>query len=627
MRASRIGASLGLAVLLASPVACSKNKPGTNVSVADGEGNAGGSESARTKDGAAGPAQPRADLEKIEFSGQITGVGDMLDGGSQLINMWSPPPAGAPPTNLRDFIKLALIQEGFGPGFLESIDLDGAHAMDFAYPHEGQAGVTPADIELAVTVASTDAVRAIESLPAAMQPQPLGQDLWQVVEDDVQLFFRAQPDAMEMAMTMEDLDRATSLRGQVKPGPRIQMRASNLPAGEIDVSELIPLPPAAARPLSSILNETESVELFADFGTDRALTARAEAQAPFSRLGLDPIGPATQDPSELAKAMPANALAVWVMPWGDPAMLHQILDKRIPVDQIPAPFDGYVDQVVGGAHGILDAIEGEVLAAPYLDDKGRFTLVLAAEVKDEDAARKSLRATWTAAEKAFKDHIALAGSSPEHKYSVKFKKDGVRAGKHKGDLFTLTAPKDMHDELESLAWFVGAKKPKLEVASVVADGKVVVAIGAGQKDFMRSLGRRLGKKAGDDGLESGGGLALARELSEGCQYCVALDPVEIADFLFTTIADSPDEPDEVKKAAKEARAKLAKLKLDGEVALAARLGADRGAFGFGIPKQLLFAKPDEVKAIVEMIESIDEARDAAWQKAATAAEAPAAKKR
>ena len=194
----------------------------------------------------------------------------MLDAAGKLLTMWSPPEPGAPPINLKSLLEVGLVQEGFGPGFLESIDLDAVHAGELAFPHDGQGPTSDADIELRVALSATQPVRAIESLPTEMRPQPIGQNVWQLVEDDVQLLFRAQTDALEIAMSMPDLDVANGLRQKVPAGPndpRIRMAASNLPPGEIDVSEMIPLPPELARPLSSILNETTAIDFAADFGT------------------------------------------------------------------------------------------------------------------------------------------------------------------------------------------------------------------------------------------------------------------------------------------------------------------------------------------------------------------------
>ncbi|HVI03732.1 MAG TPA: hypothetical protein VM869_33800 [Enhygromyxa sp.] len=611
MRAPQPRALLCAALLTAAPLACTKNNPNTNVKIADGE-TPGAGESARVSDTPDARPSPRNDLQKIQMSGSVFGVNDMLDAASKLITMWSPPEPGAPPINLKSLLEVGLVQEGFGPGFLESIDLDAVHAVEFAIPHDGQPQ-SDADIELRMALSATQPVRAVESLPADMRPQPIGQNIWQLIEDDVQLLFRAQADALEIAMSMPDLDVASGLRQKVPFGPndpRIRMAASNLPPGEIDVSDMIPLPPEFSRPLSSILNETSAVDFAADFGTDRDLIGRVGANAPFDRLGLDPIGPATQAPSELAKSLPGDAMFVWLMPWGDPAMLHTALDKQIKVDQIPAPFDGYVDEVLKAVHGVLGQVRDEVLIAVYLDGKGQLTIAFAAAVKDEKATQAAMRELWGASEKAFKDHIALVGSTPEHAYSVSFKQGAVKAGKAKADLFTLTAPKDKQDDLDKLKSLVG-EKPKLEVSTLVADGKLIVAVGIGQKSFMTELGRTLGKAG--DGLETGG-LALARKVTDGCQYCVAINPQELGEMILTAHATDPDEPEEVQKAAQEALKKLAKLDFDGEVALALRLDKDRGVFGFGIPKTLLFADPTKVKAAVELMKSIDEARDAAWNK-------------
>jgi hypothetical protein len=601
---------LGATVLFVTP-ACHKNKPSTNVSIAD-EG-AGPGEPGRAAGDPADRDSVQGPIQKIQVTASVTGVGDMLDAGSKLINMWVPPEPGAPPVDLRNLAAVGLIQSGFGPGFFESFDLDGVHATQVGFPHEGQPGVTNRDVDVAVSLAAIDPVRAIESMPAAAQPQPLGDGIWQLVESDVEVLFRASQRALEIGLDRESLDLARSLPPKVAVGPgepRIKMAATNIPSADIDVTELIPLPPDLARTLSSIINEAKSVDFAADFGTDRDMIVRTGAKAPFGRLGLDPIGPATQQPSALAKSLPGDAMFTWVMPWGDPKLLHQVIDKQIPVNQIPAPFDQYADEVIAGAHGVLGAIKGEVLATAYIE-KGQFTLVLAAEVKDEAAARKSVRAMFSASEKALQDHIALAGNSPDHKYSVSFKQDAVKVGKGKGDLFTVTVPKDKQDDVRDIGWLVGDKKPQLELASVVVDGKLIVAIGAGQKSTMSAIGRRMGK-APDDGLEKDGGLALARKLAGGCQYCIALNPVEIGELVFTVMASDKSEPAEVQKAANKAISEIGKLGLDGELSFALRLDDDEGVFGFGWPKSLLFADPAKIKTVVDLVKSIEDARQKAW---------------
>src|SRR5690606_37661824 len=125
---------------------------------------------------------------------------------------------GAPAVDLESRLEVLLVQQGFGPGFLESIDLDGVHAGQFAFPHEGQPGTTDADIERRLAISAHQQVRAVESLPSEMQPQPIGQNVWQLIDENVQLLFRAQADALEVAMSMPDLDIASGLRTQVPVG-------------------------------------------------------------------------------------------------------------------------------------------------------------------------------------------------------------------------------------------------------------------------------------------------------------------------------------------------------------------------------------------------------------------------
>jgi len=613
MRAPRYLTLAATTLVLAAPLAsCSKNSPGTNVKLA-GEGEPGGpgaGDGTETKQIAQGRSGP---VEKIEIRASATGVGDMLDAGTKLFNMWSPPEPGAPAVNFRVVVADILVESGFAPGFFESLALDDAHVIDAGIPQEGQQGVSDADIDFAAVLSSTDGQRTLDGLPAMIRPQPMGDGLYQFIDESLSLFFRPRADALEIAaMRIEALDVAAGLRAQVDTGPdapRVNVRVTNLPPVDIDISDLLPLPDAIAGPMSAVVNEAEATALALDFGTDRALMVRASAEAPFERLGLDPIGAPVTGQSELAKALPSDAIGVWLMPWGDPKLLHEVLDRYVPLDMIPAPFDGYAGEIMNNTHALLDLIEGEVLATAYVE-KGELSVVLAGEIRDESATRKATRAMFEAAEKAFGDHIAVVGGSDLHKYSVSFKRDTIKVGGARGDLFKLTAPKNMHDDLEEVSWFVGSKKPQLEVSSVVVDGKLIVAIGAGQKATMKAISRSVGR---GDGLEAGGGLALARKLSDGCQYCVFLDPVEAGELFFTIMSSAPNEAKEVREAADKALATLRKLALDGELALGLRLADDQGVLGFGVPKTLLFADPDEVKTVVDLVESLDEAEQAAWE--------------
>lgn len=615
----RLSATLPAALLLLAAPAC-KNKPSTNVTLAPE-----GEDSGRDLTGGNVESEvPRGSIEKIQLHGSISGVGDMMTALTTLISTWQPPEPGSPAIDVRTLVSMGLIQQGFGPGFFDSLRLDEVHAFEFAYPVEGQAGTTSADIELALALSASDPVRAIESLPAASRPQPLGNNLWQMpIDENLEVFLRAGADAIEAALTMDQLDRASGLRGKVPAGSRIRLGASNIPAGDIDVGELLPIPGSDV--MASVLNETSAVEFVGDFGSDRDLSGRVDIHAPFQRLGLDPIGPATQAPSELAQLLPGDAMVVWSMPWGNPKLLHDVIDRQVKVNQIPAPFDTYVKDLLRGTHGVLDQVRDEVLAAAYLDDKQQLTLVLAVEIKDEASARTAMREIWVAAEKAFGDHIALVGGAAEHKYKVAFKAEAVKVGKAKADSFTLTLPKAMADD-DDLAAFdslVGRKSPKLEMLTLITGGKLIVTIGAGGRGIMADVGRRI-SKPGTDNLETEGGLAAARQLTDGCQYCVAVDPIEVLRMVLVLQSDDPDQPAARRKLAREGTSTLAKLGIDDEVSLSLRMENDRGSLGMVVPKALLFVDPSKAAKIIGVFEAMDKVEEP--KKAETAAKATAAPK-
>ena len=612
----RLSATLPAALLLLAAPAC-KDKPGTNVSVAPEKGDEA---SGRGGDGHVGTMTPRGPIEKIEVHGSVSGIADMLAAGTRLIAIWAPPEPGSPAMDLRALVSMSLIQQGFGPGFFDGLRLDDVHAFEFAYPQDGQPGTTVADIDLALALSASDPVRVIESLPAAMQPQPLGNNLWQMTVDEFQVYLRASADAVEVALAMEQLDRAKGLRQKVPAGSRLRFGTSNIPPGDIDIGELLPVP---SKVLVSVLNETRAVEFVGDFGSDRDLSARLDVDAPFERLGLGPIGPATQGASELAEVLPGEAMAVWSMPWGDPRLLHDVLDHEIPVKQIPAPFDGYVGDVVAGSHAILDQVRDEVVVAAYLDNKQQLTLVLAVEVEDDAAARTAVREIWRAAHKAFLDHIALTGNSAELEYKVDFKSDAVKVGKAKADSFTLTLPKEMADdpEIDVFDSLVGRKNAKLELLTLVDDGKLIMTIGVGGRAIMADVGRRIGKPGGKDSLEAEGGLALARNLTSGCQYCIAVDPIEVMRMILTVIADQGDQTEAVRKVAREGNASLAKLGVEGQVAFSLRMEDRRGSLGMVVPKSLLFVDPAKAAKIIGIFKAVDEAKQQPT-KTATVVEKP-----
>ena len=64
----------------------------------------------------------------------------------------------------------------------------------------------------------------------------------------------------------------------------------------------------------------------------------AAAQAPFSSLGLEPIGVPRGAATALEQRLPERPFLAASMSWGDPSLLHASIDRLVPLDQIPEPF-------------------------------------------------------------------------------------------------------------------------------------------------------------------------------------------------------------------------------------------------------------------------------------------------
>jgi hypothetical protein len=156
---------------------------------------------------------------------------------------------------------------------------------------------------------------------------------------------------------------------------------------------------------------------------------------------------------------------------------------------------------------------------------------------------------------------------------------------------------------------VGRKSPKLEVLTVISEGKLIVTIGVGGRGIMADVGRKIGKPASKDSLEGEGGLALARNSTDGCQYCVAIDPIEVLRMILTIQADDPDNHEQTRKHAREGTTTLAKLGVEGQVALSLRMESERGSLGMLVPKTLLFVDPAKAKKILAIFEALDDAPD------------------
>lgn len=560
------------------------------------------------------PAPPPGPTEFVQLRLSIAELGGIFAGIEKTNEHWSPDSA----LDLTGQLQAMLLSLGFGPGFYESFDMRGQLAVDVRYPHTGGANGSPRpqDIGLAATIPTIDARRLLQGMPPAYQPQPLSEGMWQLLEADFQLLMREQPKALELAAREADFALASQLVGQLGPGRRIRAHASNLPKDELDPASLLGLDPndPASKMLAGVLGELSAIDFELELGDDRDVEMALGATAPFAKLGLDPIGAPRQQPSALAQALPGGAIGALELSWGDPALLLKTIDTQVPINQIPAPFNELAVSAVTSVKSVLSSVHDEVILSFYVSNKGEATIVLAAKTKDETAARNALRSLLDTSKRAFDTHLTLVGQDPQQKYTVTYKTDAIKVGQHKADHFTVSVPKAMQDQAEHWAMFLG-KKQRLELVALAAGDTAVLTIGAGAKRVASDVGRSLGKDR-KTSLESDGGLALARRTTNGCQICVAIDPLAVlATRLRYLEAAGAD-----KERAASLRA-LDKLGSLGQLAFATVLRPGDAQLGVAAPQSFVFADPAATKTLRDAWEHADESSGESAEAAMTPAAA------
>ncbi|MEE9385973.1 MAG: hypothetical protein V3V08_21385 [Nannocystaceae bacterium] len=507
---------------------------------------------------------------------QLSGVFAGLKKASEV---WSPDQTIDIPSQL----QALLVQLGFGPGFLEGMDLDGTMAFDVSYPHSGGPASSP-QFGLAATLPTRDVRRLIEGFPASYKPQPMSGGMWQLIDENFQVVLREQSHSLEVASEEAGLEQAARLVDELGPGRRIRARVWDLPNDVLDPASLLNLGADArtSKLIAAVLTELTAMEVALEMGDDRDLELAVGATAPFGKFGLEPIGPPITRDSALAHQLPAGAVAVLQLSWGQPTLLLEAIDRHVPVNQLPAPLNDIAKEAVNGVKSILGQIRDEVIFALYLSKKGDATLLLSAQVADATGARDAMRKLWSASESAFKAHISLVGQDKNQRYTASYKPDGLSFSRTKADYLYATIPKALQDEAADFAMITG-KKRKLEIISMTHDSAAFIAIGAGARKTMADISRRLSRPRKTD-LESGGGLALARRSTDACQVCVTIDPIGALQLYLRDQADRSDNAD-----ANKALRDISKLDLGGQIAFGVRLSPNEGRLGLGIPQDLIFA--------------------------------------
>ncbi len=564
-----------IALLALSPLAC-KQKTAPAIPVVDDEAQAPVTDLDDMPDVLAEPEPEPPPSVHVRASARS--FDDIFALIKQATGAWT-----SEPFDVDDQAQAMLLQMAYGPGLWNNLDWSGLMAVDFQVPLADDS--LASDFRAYGTLASTNSRTLVDSMPEGSRPQPLGNGVWEMISDNLRVLLREQPAALEFAFVTSDLDRAAGLPAATPATAttRFAVVADNIPEAWLDAHDFIDLPESsqAMRQLSAVVDGISEVSFAFDAGTERDLRLSIEARAPFQQLGLSPLGPPRLRPTSLEASLPGSPFAVITMSWGSPELLHKTIDRSVPMDQIPAPFDKLARTAIGGAHSLLDQIQDDVAVAFYLTKNGRLAVIMAAKVRNEAAGAKALRDITDSMVQGLESYSELVGGSAEASIKMTFKAGGGRLGRGRGDLLRIRAPKNMAQETKRAA-FLLSKKKEFEVLSGVQNGVAILAYGGGTSELWAD------KKAGT--LAEDTGLAQARIASTGCQLCLSVDPVGIT-RLIATIARDRSNDTKITKDYSKVLGGLKKLGDIGDIGLGLRLQDDRGAFALGMPHRLLVPDP------------------------------------
>jgi len=579
-----------LAVLLPAS-ACAKKTPSATVTVVEDEPPAmpAGDLDGAPDDDAARPGS-RPEGKPLHLKASVTALGDLLQLVKQGTQAWNP----KNPIDASAWVQAALLQMGYGPGLWNSLDLGGVMAVDTTFHLDAPT----TDLRLSGSLAALSAKGVMDGMPSSQRPQPLGNGMWELVQGDLRVLLRERPKALEFALSAADLERAAAVASAASGGRRLKVHAAELPPGMLSADAFPLLPSGLRRQVSAVLREASSASFELDAGTDRDLVLELAADGPFERLGLSPLGPARVKPTALEGRLPAGPALVVAIPWGSPALLHKFLDgAQRSIDQLGAgAFAAQGKQMISASHALLDQLQNDVVLALYVGPHGEFTALLSGDVKDEVAARKATFEIFSAIKGALTSFNTLGGDKKDASINVNLKAGGLKTSAGSGDTLSLGLPKNMAKEAEDLKTLLDDKQ-QLELVTLVAGGSATLTFGADA----RSLIADIGKAARKTSLAADGGLLLARAASQGCHFCVGLDPIGIARF---AAYNNPQRRADKAQLKDLEAAAVVLTRIGGGLGLGLKLEPKHGALAGALKKSLLVLAPADAAAVGKLLDII-----------------------
>jgi len=547
----------------------------------------GGEKVATIPQKATTPKPPKA---KIHVQLALEGVADVMEAVKQITANATPDTPSDPMAQL----QAMLLTTGFGPGFLGNIDVDALHALALAIPPDGGSG--PKDLELSAAIGVIDARRVLDGMPSSLRPQPLGAGMWELPIEDVRLLLEEGGNELRLGMTADELKQSAGLRAKVGSGRRIRARADGLKALDLDPAAMLPLGDLPFGPqLAQVLEEVETVEVEAEVGTKRDLTLLTRAHAPFRKLGVEPLGGPRTGATELESRLPAGSVFATTLSFGDPKLIHESLDRYVPLDLIPEPFTAIAKGALGGVHALLDQFAGDLAVALYAQPDGQASVLFAANVEDEALANGGIRKIHEAVVATLQEFAAIQGDNEGSKFIIAHQPDSLTLAGVKADRLSIGIPKDFRTDLEHAEIFI--KKDAIEGVSFASGKTLVVVFGSGAQTLATDIAKGLGKPRSTS-LAGDQGLARVRGAMEGCQVCSSIDLEGYLRFrllLLKAIADRQKD----KAAQKEIKGQitaLAKASDVGQPSIGFTIGQDDAEAAVIVPESLAFASKETLAA-------------------------------
>jgi hypothetical protein len=578
------------------------------------------------------PAKPEAPavaqaepLPTVRIRVQAAGLEDSFAAIDAAATNWSSTP---PATDTRTTWSNMLRGAGFTDSFLSGIDLSSRHDVDLIAPTKGSSEEPAyrAALSFQAAIAALDPAAVANGLPPNLAVNAVDENTWSAKISDLPMILRRAPKHLLFGKSTELADASANLpaTADLDPGRRIAIGLRDLPPGLLKEST-DSLPDEVPNAVKNVLEELDALTIGVGLGTQRDADLVVSAHGPFDKLGLTVLGAPAQQASDLAQRLPGDALAVVHAPWGDPQQMLAFVGKQ--TQNIPEPFAGMVANAKNGLDQLMTQVRDDVVAAVYLDGNGKLGLLVAAKIKDAAATDASVDALWNAVVAAGTMVQAATGEDKNFRFEARYQAKSKIAGKP-SRLYTFTPAIDhlkAIDEDEDLRairlLFDGSeKKPQLRIHTLVDEQYALLAVGAGGASALEAFVK--GQKKGlTNHLESDGGLARARALTQGCQICVAVDATQSMRLIALATGRSENK---IKQGVALAK-RFAQSKLNGDFVFAIRAFGQDGRLALSAPKEVLFADPAVARSVRAASDDLDALDNAAPPKQGAKPEAGKAK--